>query len=139
MEDFDGAIREVATKGGTVLVADDDQAFRSLVCKVLKFDGYQVAEARNGAELLERLADPFGRGASALPDLIITDICMPGLSGLEAIAALEHADCLPRFIVVSAYGSEARRQQARALGAVAVFDKPVNMGSLRREVSRQLG
>ncbi len=123
---------------GTVLIVDDDQAFRRLVCRVLEHDGYRVLEASNGAELLDTLADPYGRVEVPFPDLVITDICMPGLSGLEALAALEHADCLPRFIVVTAHGNEERKQQARALGAAAVFEKPVSIEVLRREVARQI-
>ncbi len=129
---------EASSPAGTILVVDDDQSFRRLVCRVLEHDGHTVLEASNGAELLDSLADPFGRGGGAFPDLVITDICMPGLSGLEALAALEHADCLPRFIVVTAHGSEERKEQARALGAAAVFDKPVSIDVLRREVTRQL-
>ena len=129
---------QASASSGTILVVDDDQAFRRLVCRVLEHDGHRVMEASNGAELLDKLADPFGRSEHPFPDLVITDICMPGLSGLEALAALEHADCLPRFIVVTAHGNDERKEQARALGAAAVFDKPVSIDVLRREVVRQL-
>ena len=69
-------------------------------------------------------------------DLVITDICMPGLSGLEAVAALEHADCLPPFIVMTAFGNSERAEDAKALGASAVLEKPFSMDRLRREVGR---
>jgi two-component system response regulator (stage 0 sporulation protein F) len=120
-----------------IVVADDDPAFRRLLGQTLRQDGHEVVEARDGTELLRYLADPPLSGPlSPAADLVITDICMPGLSGLEALAALEHVDCLPPFIVMTAFGSRDRNEQARALGAAAVLEKPFSIERLRRTVSR---
>ncbi|MBN1609370.1 MAG: response regulator [Polyangiaceae bacterium] len=120
-----------------IVVADDDAAFRRLLGQTLRQDGHEVVEARDGAELLRCLSEPpLAAPMSPAADLVITDICMPGLSGLEALAALEHADCLPPFIVMTAFGSSERDEQARALGAAAVFEKPFSIERLRRTVIR---
>lgn len=120
-----------------IVLADDDSAFRRLLGRTLRQDGHEVVEASNGSELLRCLTEPsLASPLTPSADLVITDICMPGLSGLEALAAMEHADYLPPFIVMTAFGSNERHEQARALGAAAVLEKPFSMERLRREVGR---
>lgn len=120
-----------------IVLADDDSAFRRLLGRTLREDGHQVVEAGDGAELLRCLSEPpLASPLTPAADLVITDICMPGLSGLEALAAMEHADFLPPFIVMTAFASNERQEQARAMGASAVLEKPFSMERLRREVGR---
>lgn len=76
--------------GTTVIVADDDDDLRALVVETLRSDGYTVVEARDGAELLsmlsETLDDPIER-----PDVVLTDVLMPKLSGLGVLEQLRRA------------------------------------------------
>ncbi len=65
-----------------VLVVDDSMLIRHTVCRFLEKRGYEVESASNGVEALERLAHPF-------PDIVITDMVMPGMTGSELISSLK--------------------------------------------------
>ena len=122
-----------------VLVIDDDEVSRTLVKRMLAGEGHQVEEALDGAEGL-RL---FGKSQ---PDLVLTDINMPGLDGhavIEAIRVL-HAD-VP-IIAVSGGGAIAKDElllKASALGAVEIIMKPFEfrqlVGAVERALERALG
>ncbi len=121
---------------GRIVVAEDDADFRRLLVTTLLKDGHEVLEASNGPDLMRCLSHPSLFGPSV--DLVISDVCMPGMSGLEALTAIEHADCLPPFIVMTAFRSESAMAQARALGAVAVLDKPFSIKELQRQIAQLL-
>src|SRR5579862_258364 len=69
-----------------VIVADDSEDERSLVAAALRADGYDVREAEDGAELLMMLDDP-----ALCPDVVVTDVKMPKLSGLGVLELLRGA------------------------------------------------
>src|SRR5260221_13795769 len=71
-----------------VLLAEDDPDIRHLVALGLRTDGYKVVEAEDGAQLLERVASSMLFGEGDPPDLIVTDIRMPGFSGMTILAGL---------------------------------------------------
>jgi two-component system response regulator (stage 0 sporulation protein F) len=122
-----------------ILLAEDDVAFRQLLATVLRQDGYEVIEAGDAGELVAYMARSLsGSGAVARPDLVITDVRMPGMSGLDAMTALQHARYASPFIVITGFGSAETHAAARVAGAVAVFDKPLDIDDLRRAVARQL-
>ena len=87
-----------AHTGATVLVVDDEELIRWSLAEHLRSEGYRVIEAENGLELLEKVADQS-------PDLLITDLKMPKLGGMEALRQLrERNDDLP-VIVLTAHGA----------------------------------
>jgi DNA-binding response OmpR family regulator len=135
-------IRSNIPKGlaGTVLLADDDRSLRSLLAAVLRQEGYDVIGVGTGIEVLNHVEGSL-RHPAAYPrvDVLVTDIHMPGLSGLDAMASLAAARCLPRTIVMTGAGSWEERDRAVALGAVAVLCKPFAMDTLRAAVSNQFG
>ena len=117
-----------------VLVIDDDEVTRTLVTRMLTGEGHQVEEAIDGAEGL-RL---FGKRP---PDVVLTDINMPGLDGHEVIAAIRvlHAD-VP-IIAISGGGTIAKDElllKASALGAVEIIMKPFEFRQLVGAVERAL-
>jgi len=100
-----------------VLVVDDSKTDRLLVSELLKKAGdITVAEAADGAEALESMR-------SSLPDLVVTDLQMPVLDGLELVAAVcrQHAE-VP-VILITAHGSEERAVQALQCGAASYVSK----------------
>lgn len=117
-----------------VLVIDDDEGQRTLVRAMLNGAGHHVEEASDGAEGLRRF------GASK-PDLVLTDIHMPGIDGHEVISALKvlHSD-VP--IVAMSGGSAVPKDelllQAVALGAREVIQKPFEYQQLLGAVQRAL-
>lgn len=116
--------------GGTkALVADDDDDMRALVVSALQADGYSTLEVRDGAELLEilerTLDDPDLR-----PDVLLTDVCMPRLSGLGVLQAMRRAQLSLPVVVMTVFAHDSVRTIARQLGAVGVLHKPFDPDDL---------
>lgn len=105
---------------------------RQLLAFTLQRDGFDVTAARDGAELLDWIGDlRLDPGRRPTVDLIITDIRMPALSGLDVLAELRWDSCAIPVIVITAFGDEETHGKARRLGAVAVFDKPFELHDIR--------
>jgi CheY-like chemotaxis protein len=122
-----------------LLVAEDDEALRSLIVEALKRDGFQVIEAKHGLELLEVLEPAMFEGhPEEQPDLIISDYHMPGCTGMSILAGINSIGLNIPFIVITAFGDEATHAKARTLGAVAVLNKPFRLDDLRTTVLRSL-
>jgi DNA-binding NtrC family response regulator len=107
-----------------ILLAEDDEALRELLDFALTRAGYLVTCCTNGLDLLERLeeGDPF--------DLIISDLRMPALTGLEVLETqLEKRQQTP-FICMTAFGDRNTHEQAKSLGAAATIDKPFDLDKM---------
>jgi CheY-like chemotaxis protein len=118
-----------------ILLAEDDAEFRQLLATVLLGDGYEVREAADGRQLLDWLATwTDGGHIDDICDLVISDIHMPGYSGLDVLSSLHCLDSPVPVIVITAFGDAATRRLAAALGAAAVLDKPFDLDDLRMTV-----
>lgn len=104
---------------------------REMLATVLTADGYEVIEARDGDELISRLHDlaatPHGRDTLAV---VISDVRMPKLDGLDVLTALRCAAWRTPVILITAFGDEAIHREARALGAAELLDKPFPLDRL---------
>jgi DNA-binding response OmpR family regulator len=116
-----------------VLVADDDEDMRALVASVLRADGYVVVEVCDGAELLSRLEEAIG-DPDARPDVVVTDIMMPKLSGLGVLDALRRARVHFPVLLMTVLADDSVHIVARRLGALGVLCKPFDMDDLRTAV-----
>lgn len=115
-----------------VLLAEDDERMRRLVANALRDDGFDVIEARNGAEFLEWVGFLLLHPRAGRPfDLIITDFRMPFATGVEILAGLGRAASVTPVILMTAFGDEATHAEAHRLGADAIFDKPFDVNDLR--------
>lgn len=112
-----------------VVVAEDDPEMRQLVVRALRKD-HEVEEVADGAALLSRL----GRGPS--PALVITDLRMPWLDGLEALRRVGPRRWVPA-ILVTAFPDAATRERAKA-GDVELLPKPFDLDDLRTLARRLL-
>jgi CheY-like chemotaxis protein len=103
-----------------VLVAEDSADIRGLWCTWLTFSGFVVEEAANGAEAI-------ALARIKRPDLILMDLCMPVMDGVEAIKVLraEPSTAEVPIIVITAQGTDDSAQRASQAGADAYIDKPV--------------
>jgi CheY-like chemotaxis protein len=125
-----------ATSPPSILVAEDDLEMRTLLGTVLRRSGYEVQECRNGGELLVSLnhyINPSPRHHGY--DLIISDIRMPGLTGLEIMEVAEFSPGFPPVILITAFGDEWIHEAAARMGAVAVFNKPFDIDDLLAKVN----
>ena len=119
-----------------VLVAEDDPDMRRLVAALLRGAGHKVAEARDGMEILDRIESTIWAERPELFDVIVSDISMPGLSGLDVLAALRCTHFSTPVILITAYGDDETREEARELGAAEFLDKPLDPDALRTAVAR---
>jgi DNA-binding NtrC family response regulator len=104
----------------TLLLVDDDEAFRSMLRRALQRRGHDVIEAAEGGAALRAV-----RGATV--NLVITDIIKPDMEGIETIRALRRTHPELKVIAMSGGGSmkpEGYLEMAKAFGAVRVFSKP---------------
>jgi len=114
-----------------VIVAEDDPDVRQLVTVAFRGLGYDVVEARSGSELLDELGDGLLYGDPAgKPDVIISDIRMPGLTGMEVLAGLRQADWPTVIVLMTAFSDRETREEAARLGADAFFEKPFEIDDL---------
>jgi CheY-like chemotaxis protein len=119
----------------TILLADDDDDLRALVALMLRRNGYHVVEARNGEHLLQLIQAFFYSGQKLrAPELILSDVRMPGWSGLEVLDWLRGSDRLTPVILFTAFGSDSVHRAAVELGATDVLDKPFDLRALERRV-----
>lgn len=124
---------------GPVLLADDDDELRSVIAEVLRSDGYEVIEARNGEELWALLLSELEDGPVHRPGVVICDIRMPGASGLEILRALRACNKSMPVVLTTAFGDEATHAEAESLGAELLLDKPFDLAELRVVVRILLG
>jgi CheY-like chemotaxis protein len=114
-----------------VIVAEDDPDVLLMVTVALRGLGYDIIEARTGGELLDELGDALiDEDANAQPDVIISDIRMPGLTGMEILAGLRHARWPTAIVLMTAYADRETREEARRLGVDAFFEKPFDIDDL---------
>lgn len=117
-----------------VLIVDDDPAIRMLCSFNLQLEGLVVVEAADGRLALEH-------ARSQLPDLVVTDVKMPGLDGFELAEALrldERTREIP-LIFLSGEAEPANAARARELGALAYLTKPFDPPALASLVAGELG
>ena len=117
-----------------VLIAEDDPSLRELMARLLAFEGYFVTEAADASAMLDVVqtthdgcGDPF--------DLIVADVRMPGLTGLDALAILRQSGCNIPAIVVSALPGEMVQPEVQELNAL-FLPKPFALENLRRIANR---
>lgn len=119
-----------------VIVAEDDDELRQLLCHKLRRHGCRVMAARTGLELAQLLVEPGHEPAAV--ELVITDIRMPGLTGLEIVALLRQVDWALPVIVITGFGDLEAHAEAARLGAM-LFDKPVDLDVLATAACAAVG
>jgi DNA-binding NtrC family response regulator len=116
---------------GAVLIVDDDVPWSETAAEALREVGFEVHLAHNGdqgAALLER--EP--------PSVVILDVHLPGLSGLELLHQFRQRDRFTPVIMVSGDDQAAIQDRAMSEGASAFLRKPVSLSLLLRAVERQM-
>jgi DNA-binding NtrC family response regulator len=125
---------EALLKPIRVLLAEDDTEMRRLLVSALLRERCEVIEARNGLQLWEQLERAV-RGQQHELDLIISDVRMPGRSGLDVLRVLRRTDRQTPVILITAFGDPDTHAEAYKLGALAVFNKPFDLDDLRTLVT----
>ena len=117
---------------GKILVVDDQSGVRCLLVEVFKEDKYEVETAATGEKAL-RLLISFD------PDLILLDMKMPGMNGIETLEQIRGLGSQVAVILMTGYGDDAHSmEQAKELGILGYLAKPFDLFELRERVSEIL-
>lgn len=118
-----------------VIVADDEPVVREIVRQVLQAEGYKVIEAENGQEAVEQV-EKFN------PDLVILDVRMPILDGMQACRLIRQMDEPVRnvpIIILTAVDTSLGRRLGAEWGADLYLVKPISPRVLRQKVKELIG
>jgi DNA-binding response OmpR family regulator len=110
-------------EGALILVVDDEAMIRNLLAQFLTLRGYRVRTAQNGMEALTMVQQQP-------PDLVILDMYMPGMNGVEVLQKLRAAQYTGGVIALTASQDEKLLQRTLELGSVDVMGKPVDLDRL---------
>jgi two-component system response regulator AtoC len=114
-----------------VLIVDDEEQMRELLAKVLEKNGYQVTTAGDGGQALALLEkEPM--------DLVVTDVRMPGLDGMEALRAIKELSPEIVVIIMTAFGSIDQAVQAVKEGAYDYINKPFKIDEILLTIKKAL-
>jgi two-component system response regulator HydG len=114
-----------------ILIADDDAEARSVLLRLLEREGHRVDAAEDGIAALERVEE-------AVPDLVITDLRMPGLDGIELLGKLRERNVRVPVVIVTADEDVASGVLAMRKGAEDYLTKPIDFDALLVTVERAL-
>jgi CheY-like chemotaxis protein len=110
-----------------VVLAEDDREMRMLLAAALRKAGYDVVEALDGVDLLDCIAWVVERRSDWSETVLVSDVRMPAMGGLEVLARLRSMGWPGAIILITAFGDEATHDLARRLGATRVLDKPFDL------------
>ena len=116
-----------------IVIVDDSRLQRTKLKKLLLEQGHEVNEAGSGKEALELLKTVSN------PDLVITDIVMPEMTGIELLETLKNDGFKAPIIVVSADVQDETMNDCKRLGAAGFINKPLKTESLQDAIKSVLG
>jgi CheY-like chemotaxis protein len=114
-----------------ILVADDYTLTREIVAKVLRDEGYDVVLAADGQEAITLLS-------ISCPDLVLTDLSMPRLNGIEVLTCARRISPATPVIIFTADVSPASEQEAQRLGVRDYVQKPFDIDDLLNRITSAL-
>ncbi|MFZ7946513.1 MULTISPECIES: response regulator [Bacillaceae] len=114
-----------------ILIVDDQFGIRILLNEVFQKEGYQTFQAANGVQALEIVTKHD-------PDLVLLDMKIPGMDGIEILKRMKVIDPDIRVIIMTAYGELDMIQEAKDLGAITHFAKPFDIDDIRAAVRKHI-
>ena len=123
----------LAPRAATILVIEDYSDTRELLSGMLRYKGFRVIEAEDGLEGLLKASATY-------PDLIILDLALPEMDGVEAARRIHAQPKLSRtpIFVISAFVTKEVEADVRAAGCVAIFPKPFDVDGLMAKINSTL-
>ncbi|WP_110112646.1 response regulator [Bacillus sp. CGMCC 1.16541] len=114
-----------------ILIVDDQYGIRILLTEVLQKEGYNTFQAANGFQAIEI-------AQKQTPDLVLLDMKIPGMDGIEILKRLKEHDPDIKVIIMTAYGELDMIQESKDLGALTHFAKPFDIDEIRQAVKQYL-
>jgi two-component system response regulator RegA len=112
-------LRQIAPEHPVIVVVDDDESFRKRLCRAFRDRGCEAHEASTKEQSLQL-------ATSVSPDLVLLDLKMPNLSGLDLIQDIKKSDSTITVMILTGYGSIPTAMQALKLGADHYLAKPAD-------------
>jgi len=128
------SVRDRDGRSGTVLLVEDSDVVRDVVARMLESDGLTVLQATGGEEALA-----LARRGDAPVDLLVTDIVMPDMGGIDAVREIVKNDPDAKILMCSAMGQQALVVEAIQAGAKDFVVKPFQPSRVLEAVQRVLG
>ena len=110
-----------------ILIVDDEEAVCSLIQKYLAKVGYEALTALNGEEALQRIKEETF-------SLMLLDIKMPGIDGIEVLRRIRHSGNNIPVIMTTAVSDESMLRETMELGAAKCLSKPINLANLNQNI-----
>jgi two-component system cell cycle response regulator DivK len=115
-----------------ILIVDDNEHLTEIMGTILKLSGYEISHAATGAEAIEK-------AISIKPDLILMDLELPDMSGVDAARVIKNSTTLHVPIIAwSAFVAADAREKALSAGMVDYLEKPVSISLLKAKVNLYL-
>ncbi|MEC1259246.1 response regulator [Bacillus swezeyi] len=114
-----------------ILIVDDQYGIRVLLNEVFNKEGYKTFQAANGIQALDIVK-------KQRPDLVLLDMKIPGMDGIEILKRMKVIDEEIRVIIMTAYGELDMIQESKELGALTHFAKPFDIDEIREAVKTYL-
>ncbi len=115
-----------------ILVVDDSAFQRKKICRMLERAGHQTYQAVDGQDALRNVE-------SGAPDMVVTDLNMPNMTGMEFLSTLREQGSELPVLVVTSDVQDSTREECMMLGAAELLNKPVNEDRLRIMVEGFIG
>jgi DNA-binding NtrC family response regulator len=116
---------------GRILVVDDEVNARTALAELLRDEGYSIESAADGFKALGKMAD-------FAPDLVLTDLKMPGMDGIQLLARIREQEPDLPVVVMTAFGEVETAVCAMRAGARDYLSKPINVGQLSVVLAREV-
>ena len=128
-----GKIAVKSNRSNVVLIAEDNSEIRELVCTELEIEGFKVISANNGKEAVSKTR-------SLQPDVIVMDLVMPVMNGIEAIRKLKEDNGTSHIPIIVGTVSEEKEDIVKSFeaGAIAYINKPYLLSELKAKISSAL-
>ena len=130
LETSKGSTESKLTATSRILVIEDEDLIRDMVTVALEEEGYEVHTSANGREALNILQSPDFSRAKLVPDLIILDLMLPEVNGLDVCRLLRYQGDITPILIISAKSSETDRVLGLEVGADDYLTKPFSMREL---------
>ncbi|MBI4590816.1 MAG: sigma-54-dependent Fis family transcriptional regulator, partial [Candidatus Rokubacteria bacterium] len=117
--------------GESILIVDDEKAIQTSLRGVLEDEGYRVSTVGSGTQALNRIGEET-------PDLVLLDIWMPGMDGLEVLAEIKRVRPEQTVVMISGHGTIETAVKATKLGAYDFIEKPLSLEKTLLTVARGL-
>jgi DNA-binding NtrC family response regulator len=112
-----------------IILVDDEEKFLKTLSERMELRGVKPNIARNGEQALKIIADD-------IPDVMVLDLKMPGIDGMEVLRRVKEAYPEVQVIILTGQGSESDKKEARMLGSFEYLQKPIKIDALMKNIKR---